>query len=113
MVHAPAPQVSELRVSLASAQLEAAALRDNKPSPKLAEQAAQLAQLKEEAVERIEDERDLSMLRIKLSLTHQGVPATKIEKVLTDELAFSDSLLAALERTTVQLDSACAFIINR
>jgi ATP-dependent helicase HepA len=74
---------------------------------------AQLAQLKEEAVERIEDERDLSMLRIKLSLTHQGVPATKIEKVLTDELAFSDSLLAALERTTVQLDSACAFIINR
>jgi ATP-dependent helicase HepA len=74
---------------------------------------AQLEKLKAEARETIEDERDMSMLRIKLSLTHQGVPAARIEAVLGDELAFSDSLLAALDRTTVQLDSACAYVINR
>jgi ATP-dependent helicase HepA len=74
---------------------------------------AQLEKLKEEARELIEDERDLSMLRIKLSLSHQGVPAKKIEEVLREELAFSDELLDALDGTKVQLDSACAFVINR
>ncbi len=74
---------------------------------------AQLEKLKDEARELIEDERDLSMLRIKLSLSHQGVPAKKIEEVLRDELAFTDELLDALDGTKVQLDSACAFVINR
>ncbi|MFO0600325.1 MAG: SNF2-related protein [Myxococcaceae bacterium] len=73
----------------------------------------QLELVKNDAREKIEDERDLSMLRIKLSLTHQGVPPAKIDQVLTEELQFADSLLAALDRTSVQLDSACAFIINR
>lgn len=74
---------------------------------------AQLEKLKTVAREEIEDERDMSMLRTKLSLTHQGVPEARIEAVLGEELAFSDSLLAALDRTTVQLDSACAYVINR
>ncbi len=74
---------------------------------------AQLEKLKEDARELIEDERDLSMLRIKLSLSHQGVPAKKIEEVLREELAFTDELLDALDGTKVQLDSACAFVINR
>lgn len=73
----------------------------------------QLEALKDTARELIEDERDLSMLRIKLSLQHQGVPAKKIEEALREELSFADSLLEALDGTTVQLDSACAFVINR
>ncbi len=74
---------------------------------------AQLTKMKAAAQELIEDERDLSMLRIKLSLEHQGVPEAKIEQVLTAELAHADALLKALAGTTVQLDSACAFVINR
>ena len=73
----------------------------------------QLEALKDNARELIEDERDISMLRIKLSLQHQGVPAKKIEEALREELSFADSLLDALDGTTVQLDSACAFVINR
>ncbi len=74
---------------------------------------AQLEALKAAALEAIEDERDLSMLRIKLSLEHQGVPAQKIEQAMREELSFADALIEALEGTTVQLDSACAFVINR
>ena len=73
----------------------------------------QLEALKDTAREAIEDERDLSMLRIKLSLQHQGVPEQKIEQVMREELSFADALLEALDGTTVQLDSACAFVINR
>ena len=53
------------------------------------------------------------MVRIKLSLTHQGVPAQKIEQVLVAELDWYDALLAALDGTRLVLDSACAFVINR
>ncbi|MFZ5438589.1 MAG: helicase-related protein [Myxococcota bacterium] len=74
---------------------------------------AQLEELKEAARERIEDDRDLTMLRIKLSLEHQGVPAAKIEQALREELSFADALLEALDGTKVELDSACAFVINR
>ncbi|MDP3572845.1 MAG: helicase, partial [Archangium sp.] len=73
----------------------------------------QLEAMKDSAREAIEDERDLSMLRIKLSLQHQGVPTQKIDQVLREELMFSDALLDALDGTSVQLDSACAFVINR
>jgi len=73
----------------------------------------QLEALKDTAREAIEDERDLSMLRIKLSLQHQGVPEQKIDQVMREELSFSDALLDALDGATVQLDSACAFVINR
>ncbi len=79
----------------------------------LAGAKAQLETLREAAREQIEDERDLSMLRIKLSLMHQGVPDKKIEQVLREELSFADELLEALDGTKVQLDSACAFVINR
>lgn len=74
---------------------------------------AQLEEIKEQAQEAIEDERDLSMLRIKLSLTHQGVPQQKIDQVMREELSFADELLEALDETKVELDSACAFLINR
>jgi ATP-dependent helicase HepA len=73
----------------------------------------QLEALKDAAREAIEDQRDLNMLRIKLSLSHQGVPDAKIDKVMREELSFADALLEALDGTKVQLDSACAFIVNR
>jgi ATP-dependent helicase HepA len=73
----------------------------------------QLDLLKHSAAEAIEDERDLAMVRIRLSLEHQGVPADKVEQALMAELRHSDALLAALEGTTLSLDSACAFLINR
>ncbi len=69
--------------------------------------------LKAQAKEAIEDERDLSMLRMKLSLEHQGVAAAKIERVLVTEMEHYDALLKALAGTTLTLDSACAFVINR
>ena len=53
------------------------------------------------------------MGRIKLSLEHQGVPQKKVEQVLSAELVHYDELLKALEGTTIALDSACAFVINR
>ncbi len=73
----------------------------------------QLEKLKKAAHEAIEDERDLTMLRIKLALEHQGIPMERIEKALTAELNAADELLAALAGVKVVLDSACAFIINR
>jgi hypothetical protein len=36
-----------------------------------------------------------------------------VEQVLVEELGHYDQLLAALDGTTVALDSACGFIINR
>jgi ATP-dependent helicase HepA len=82
---------------------------------KVATVAAQkrLGAMKDAAREAIEDERDLSMVRIKLSLEHQQVPAQKIEQVLMAELAWYDALGAALDGTRLVLDSACAFVINR
>jgi ATP-dependent helicase HepA len=72
-----------------------------------------LEALKVSAKQAIEDERDLTMIRIKLALEHQGVEAVRIEQALLAELTASDQLLAALGRVKVTLDSACAFVINR
>ncbi len=74
---------------------------------------AHLAKLAERAKLAIEDERDLTMLRIKLALEHQGLPAKRVEQALLAELAHYDALLEALAGTTVTLDSACAFVVNR
>ncbi len=79
----------------------------------LAGARSQLEALKDTARELIEDERDLSMLRTKLSLSHQGVPDRQIELVLREQLAFTDELLDALDGVKVELDSACAFVLNR
>jgi len=74
---------------------------------------AQLVALQADATERIEDERDWSVIRIKLSLEHQGVAEEKIDQVLEAELRHYDELLRALAGTRIALDSACAFVINR
>ena len=72
-----------------------------------------LEALKVSAKQAIEDERDLTMIRIKLALEHQGVPADRVEKALLTELTAYDQLLDALLRVKVTLDSACVFVINR
>jgi ATP-dependent helicase HepA len=92
---------------------ELATFLDEAAKVALAAAKAELEALKETAREAIEDVRDISMLRIKLSLQHQGVPVAKIDQALREELSFTDELLDALDGTTVQLDSACAFVINR
>jgi ATP-dependent helicase HepA len=74
---------------------------------------ADLASLRERAREAVEDERDQTLLRIRHSLEHQGVPAGPIEQVLARELAFYDALEVALDGTRLVLDSACAFVVNR
>ena len=74
---------------------------------------AKLTKLLASAKEAIEDERDLAMVRIRLALEHQGLPEAKVELALVTELNDCDHLLKALAGTTVTLDSACAFVINR
>jgi ATP-dependent helicase HepA len=74
---------------------------------------AQLETMKQTATQAIEDERDLTMLRVKLALEHQGLAADRIEQVLVAELQAADQVLAALSKVKVELDSACAFIVNR
>jgi ATP-dependent helicase HepA len=74
---------------------------------------AQLDKMKVGAQLAIEDERDLSMIRIKLALEHQGLPPERVEKAMLTELNAYDSLLQALAGVKVSLDSACVFVINR
>jgi ATP-dependent helicase HepA len=72
-----------------------------------------LEKLKVSARQAIEDERDLTMIRIKLALEHQGLADARVEKALLAELSAYDQLLEALSGVKVTLDSACAFVINR
>ncbi|MCU0696770.1 MAG: SNF2-related protein [Myxococcaceae bacterium] len=72
-----------------------------------------LETLKAAARQAIEDERDLTMIRIKLALEHQGLEPGRVEKALLAELTAYDQLLKALAGVKVTLDSACAFVINR
>ena len=65
------------------------------------------------AQQAIEDERDLTMIRIKLALEHQGLPVERVEKALLAELNAYDELLKALAGVKVALDSACVFVVNR
>lgn len=74
---------------------------------------AELEAMKKAAMAAIEDERDLSIVRIRLALDHQGVDEPQIEQAMMAEIAFYDALLAAAEGTRIALDSACAFVINR
>ncbi|MFL5318803.1 MAG: helicase-related protein, partial [Myxococcaceae bacterium] len=61
----------------------------------------------------IEAEREASLERLNLSLTHQGLPRKTIDAQLAEESAHYDALLNALGGLKVQLDSACAFLVNR
>lgn len=67
----------------------------------------------EEARERIEAERELTLQRLERSLTHQGISPELIRTKLEEERAHHASLLEALGGMKVELDSVCAFAINR
>jgi ATP-dependent helicase HepA len=82
---------------------------------KVAHAAAKQALLKaqQRAHAAIEEERDLAMVRLALSLEHQGVPRERVDQVLAQELAAYDALVRALSGTRISLDSACAYLVNR
>ena len=54
-----------------------------------------------------------ALKRLKLGLEHQGVDPKKAQGVLAQEAAHYQSLLDALSKCEVSLDSVCAFVINR
>lgn len=61
----------------------------------------------------IEAERDTSLRRMKLSLSHQGMSGAKLNVALEAETARYQALLDALAGVRVVLDSACAVVVNR
>jgi ATP-dependent helicase HepA len=61
----------------------------------------------------IETERDRTLKRLKLGLEHQGVDAKKASALIAQETTHYQSLLDALAKCEVSLDSVCAFVINR
>lgn len=61
----------------------------------------------------IEAERDKSLKRLALGLSHQGVDPKKAQGALAQEAAHYQGLLDALARCEVSLDSVCAFVVNR
>ncbi|HSP78386.1 MAG TPA: helicase-related protein [Myxococcaceae bacterium] len=74
---------------------------------------AELAKLQARARKAIEAERDATVERMRLSLTHQGLEAEAVEALLAAEHAHYARLLTALVGARVVIDSACGFVINR
>jgi ATP-dependent helicase HepA len=74
---------------------------------------AELAKLAARARKGIEAERDAALERLRLSLSHQGLPAEAVEEQLGAERAHYERLLTALAGAKVTLDAACGFVINR
>lgn len=85
------------------------------PAVAVGTRAAQAALEKSvaKAAEAIVTERELTCERMQLSLKHQGLHADQIAVQLDAERAYYQSLLDALSKVSVSLDSACAFLINR
>lgn len=85
------------------------------PAVKVGTQAAEaeLAALAKKARKAIETERDEAIRRIRLSLKHQGLGEAEIEAQVAAEERHYAALLEALGKTTMVLDSACGFAINR
>ncbi len=74
---------------------------------------AELAKSVAKAKRAIEAERKVTTQRMQLSLTHQGLSTEQIAAQLAAEETYYQALLDALSQVTVNLDSACAFIVNR
>ena len=62
---------------------------------------------------RIEQERDAALKRLKLAFAHQGLKPEAAQGEIDAEVAHYQELLGTLARCRVELDSACAFVINR
>jgi ATP-dependent helicase HepA len=74
---------------------------------------AELGKLAARARKAIEAERDASLERMRLSLTHQGLAEAAVGAQLDAERGHYERLLTALAGAKVSLDSACGFVINR
>jgi ATP-dependent helicase HepA len=74
---------------------------------------AELGRLAAKAKKAIESERELTLERLRLSLSHQGLAAEALEAQLDAERTHYERLLKALGGAKVVLDSACGFLINR
>ncbi len=85
------------------------------PAVTLAAHAAetQMRALAEKGAAAIEAERDATLERMELSLSHQGMPATQVQAQVQAERAHYQQLLEAMGKLKVTLDSACAFAVNR
>jgi ATP-dependent helicase HepA len=73
----------------------------------------ELATLRARAREALVAERDLTLERMARSLHHQGVSEAAVKAQLSLERAYATNLERALEKVTLQLDSVCAFVIDR
>ncbi|MCP3100904.1 SNF2-related protein [Myxococcus sp. K15C18031901] len=74
---------------------------------------AALAKLAASARKALEAERDATVERLRLSLSHQGLEASALEAQLGAERSHYERLLKALSGVKLTLDSACGFVINR
>jgi ATP-dependent helicase HepA len=73
----------------------------------------ELSALRARAREALVAERDLTLERLRRALHHQGLPDAAVTAQLGLERAYANTLEAALEKVTLQLDSVCGFVIDR
>lgn len=74
---------------------------------------AELARRAQKARKALEAERDAGEARLRLSLSHQGLPQDAVDAQVDAERHHYARLLQALAGATVILDSACGFALNR
>ncbi len=73
----------------------------------------ELSTLRAAAREALVAERDLTLERLGRSLHHQGLPDSVVKAQLALERSYATTLELALEKVTLQLDSVCAFVVDR
>ncbi|RKH13716.1 helicase [Corallococcus sp. CA047B] len=74
---------------------------------------AELARRAQKARKALEAERDAGESRLRLSLSHQGLPPEAVDAQVDAERHHYARLLQALDGASVVLDSACGFALNR
>ncbi|WP_375756207.1 helicase-related protein [Corallococcus exercitus] len=74
---------------------------------------AELGRSAKKARAAIEAERDAAASRLRLSLSHQGLPPEEVEAQVDAERHHYERLLGALAGAKVVLDAACGFTLNK
>ena len=73
----------------------------------------QLSTLRAAAREALVAERDLTLERLGRALHHQGLPDAVVKAQLVLERSYATTLERALEKVRLELDSVCAFVVDR
>jgi ATP-dependent helicase HepA len=73
----------------------------------------ELSTLRAAAREALVAERDLTLERLGRALHHQGLPDAVVKAQLALERSYATTLERALEKVTLELDSVCAFVVDR